>query len=207
MGEIAEAANLLEQAMRLNPEERGGQWLCLLHVTAYLVVIRTPGLYSTFAERTQWPGPTLRLACSCIPFKDRAVADRFADGLIKAGLPPGKIAGGYFPAFKENQLTGEEIKRLNFGSNDNRNRSPMASNGGLTTKKNGEFTWRGGVPISSDTGKTRIDGDMECTQFQKNLWGLEFCQTVFRNPRGTYEGKDEYFSCTDFGFVPWSVVR
>jgi len=27
-----------------------------------------------------------------------------------------KIPGGYFPAFKENQLTGQEIKTLLFGS-------------------------------------------------------------------------------------------
>jgi hypothetical protein len=139
------------------------------------------------------------------PLKDRAVADRFAQGLIRAGHPPGKIAGGYFPAFKENQLTGEEIKRLNWG----RTITGIDFNGQwwCDKTKNGELTCRGGGPISSDTGKARIDGDMECIQFQKWLWGLEFCLTIFRNPRGTYEGKDEYFQCSDYGFTPWSVVQ
>ena len=78
---------------------------------------------------------------------------------------------------------------------------------GLSARKNGETTWRGPEPISFDTGMSRIEGDLICTQFQKNFWGLEYCLTVFRNPRGTYEGKDEYFNCTDFGFTPWSIVR
>jgi TolB-like protein len=207
MGEIAEAAKLLEQMMRLNSEERGGPMALL--AACYSLLGRDQDARAIIDLRRKNPmaGPNVAVSMFGVPFKDRAVADRFADGLIKAGLPPGKIAGGYFPAFKENQLTGEEIKRLNFGSQITGIDPYGQWQWWLDKKKNGEFTWRGGGPISSDTGKTRIDGDMECTQFQKNLWGLEFCQTVFRNPRGTYEGKDEYFSCTDYGFVPWSVVR
>jgi hypothetical protein len=50
------------------------------------------------------------------PFRDRAVADRYAEGLLKAGVPPGSMSGGYLPAFKGNQLTGQEIRTLLFGS-------------------------------------------------------------------------------------------
>ena len=30
-------------------------------------------------------------------------------------------------------------------------------------------------------------------EYFKLFWGLEFCSTVFRNPRGAYQWKDEYF--------------
>jgi TolB-like protein len=205
MGEIAEAAKLLEQAMRLNPEEKGGPMALL--AACYSLLGRDQDARAIIDLRRKNPmaGPDVAVSMFFVPFKDRAIADRFADGLIKAGLPPGKIAGGYFPAFKENQLTGEEIKRLNWG----RTITGFDPDGQwwCDKTKNGELTCRGGGPISSDTGKARIDGDMECIQFQKWLWGLEFCLTIFRNPRGTYEGKDEYFQCSDYGFTPWSVVQ
>jgi hypothetical protein len=60
---------------------------------------------------------------------------------------------------------------------------------------------------NSDRGESRIEGDMICHQFQKSYWGLEFCGTVFRNPKGTNESKDEYFFCNDIGFTPFSLVR
>jgi hypothetical protein len=71
-------------------------------------------------------------------------------------------------------------------------------------KKNGEFTWRGAN--SSDDGKNRIEGDMICTQYQKNWWGLEHCATVFKNPSGRPETKDEYFFASDIGFRTFSPV-
>lgn len=138
-------------------------------------------------------GATVAVSMFLIPFKDRAVADRWADGLIKAGLPPGKIAGGYFPAFKENQLTGEEIKKLLFGSKITGIDLRDGQQWWTDQKKNGECTWRGSGPISSDTGTSRIEGDMMCIQDPKRLWGLEYCSTVFRNPGGKHESKDEYF--------------
>jgi len=207
MGEIAEAAKLLEQAMRLDPEAQAGPMVTL--AACYSLLGRDQDARTMIDLRRKIPftGPTVAETMYMFPLKDRTVADRFVQGLIKAGHPPGKIAGGYFPAFKENQLTGEEIKRVNFGRTIT-GIDPNGQQWWLDKKKNGELTLRvPGAPISSDTGKTQIEGDLECIQFQKTFWGLEYCLTVFRNPRGTYEGKDEYFSCSDFGFTPWSVVR
>jgi hypothetical protein len=207
MGEIAEAAKLLEQAMRLNPEAQAGPIVSLAACYSLLGRGQDARTLIDLRRKIPYTGPTVAETMYMFPLKDRAVVDRFVQGLIKAGHPPGKIAGGYFPAFKENQLTGEELKRLNWGRTIT-GIGPDGLQWWLDKKKNGELTMRiPGAPISSDTGKTRIDGDIECQQFQKMFWGLEFCMTNFRNPRGTYEGKDEYFSCTDFGFGPWSVVR
>jgi len=138
------------------------------------------------------------------PFKDRAVADRYAEGLLKAGLS--EKLSDYLPAFKENQLNGEEIKRLFFGATI----TGISGDGQqwwIDRQKNGEFTSRGSGPIFSDTGKSRIEGDMFCSQYQKSFWGVEFCGTVFRYPGGTPVGKDEYFWCSDFGFQTFSLVK
>ena len=207
MGNLQEAANSIEKARRINPEFTSSvPWLASIYGLLGREKEARAALETYKKEEWWWPFGELRLPeiMYFFPFKDRAVADRVAEGLIKAGVEG--QPSGYFPAFKENQLTGEEIKRLNFG----RTITGIGRDSHqwwYDKKKNGELTYRGGRPNLSDTGKTRIDGDMECQQFQNNLWGLEYCLTVFRNPRGTYEGKDEYFSCTDFGFYPFSVVR
>jgi adenylate cyclase len=209
MGELEEAVGLYEKAMRLNPENApswGGG------LAAYYALLgrdqQTRALIEA-AKKEMFSGPftiNLRYFMNSAPYKDRAVAERYVEGLLKAGVPPAKIPGGYFPAFKENQLTGEEIKSLFFGS---------AITGYIfypqqfwvNSKKNGEVAWRGPGSIPSDTGKSRIEGDTICWQYEKRFGGVEYCATVFRYPGGSYEGKDEYFWCTDFGFSTFSVVR
>ncbi len=80
----------------------------------------------------------------------------------------------------------------------------------MNYKKNGEVIYEGvsiaGGPIS-DIGKSRVERDMICLQFQKFLGGVEFCGTDFKYPGGSYERKDEYFICHDFGFSTFSVVK
>jgi hypothetical protein len=110
-------------------------------------------------------------------------------------------------SWAENQLTGEEIKNLLFGSKTTGINLFDGRQWWAERKKDGEITWSGPGSIPSDTGKSRIEGDMICNQFQKRLWGIENCGTVFRNPGGSYEGKDEYVICWDTGFSPLSVVR
>jgi TolB-like protein/Flp pilus assembly protein TadD len=220
MGEFAEAATFMEQAASLNPE--GGSEGSL--ATIYGALGRDQDARAMLERRRKKSGvaPDVRVAMFNMPFGDRAIGNRYAEGLLKAGYAPAKISGGYFPAFKENQLTGEEIKSLLLGS-----RITGIDQDGqqwwVDRKKNGEFTWRGPAlkdPITqkiisaptlagpnSDSGKSRIEGDMICHQFQKSYWGLEYCGTVFRNPRGTNESKDEYFFCNDIGFTPFSLVK
>ena len=218
MGEIAEAATFMEQAGRLNPEAAGPS------LAAFYALLGRDQDARAIVEMRRKKGivPDLGIAMFGLPFRDRAIGNRYAEGLLKAGLAPAKISGGYFPAFKENQLTGEEIKRLLLGS-----RITGIDRDGqqwwVDRNKNGEFTWRGpalkdpytqkiiSAPMlagpNSDCGKSRIEGDMICHQFEKSYWGLEFCGTVFRNPKGTNESKDEYFFCNDIGFEAFSLVR
>ena len=109
MGELKEAATLGEKALRLNPENLGiatnlAVFYGLLgrdqEARAMLDTLRRKVGYSTESQAVArvW-------AIQFMPFKDRAVADRYAEGLLKAGYLPRTISAGYFPAFKENQLT------------------------------------------------------------------------------------------------------
>jgi tetratricopeptide (TPR) repeat protein len=206
MGNLEEAANLIEKGRRINPESTG--------TFSFLAVIygllgrqkEARAALETFIK--EWGGhanPDLAAIMFPFPFKDRAVADRFAEGLFKAGMagPP----SAYFPTFKENQLTGEEIKKLIFGSKITGIAIGSGQQWWVDRRQNGETTVGGSVPIPGDTGMSRIEGDLLCTQFQKSLWGLEYCSAVFRNPGGTYDRKDEYLMVNDWGFSSWSIAR
>jgi len=204
MGELAEAAALSEKALRLNPENVG---MGVQLAAFYALLGRDQEARAALETvRKKLRVANLQWHMSYVPFKDRAVADRYAEGLLKAGVPG--QPSGYFSASKENQLTGEEIRALLFGSTV----TGMTILGGswrfqysIDFKKNGEFTWRGAT--ISDSGKSRIEGDMICTQYKKNWWGLEHCATVFRNPSGIPERRDEYFFASDIGFRTFSPVR
>jgi tetratricopeptide (TPR) repeat protein len=203
MGNLEEAATLSEKALRLNPELTGAaSWLA---ATYGLLGREKEARAALDTWKKEYKEPKFPGIMFAYAFKDRLVADRFAEGMIKAGIPG--QPSGYLPAFKENRLTGEEIKKLLFGSKITGINLSDGQQWWTDQKKNGECTWRGSGPISSDTGMSRIEGDMICIQYQKRLWGLEYCGTVFRNPKGTYEGKDEYFFCNDIGFAPFSLVK
>jgi tetratricopeptide (TPR) repeat protein len=207
MGNLEEAANLLEKAGRINPEMTGSNaWLAVIYG---LLGRQKDGRAALDRYIKEWEvrapvSPRLSAIMYFFPFKDRIVADRFAEGMVKAGIagPP----SAYFPAYKENQLTGEEIKKLLFGSKI----TGIMESGHqwwIEREKDGETIIRGSGADSSDTGKSWVEGDLLCTQFQKSLWGLEYCSAVFRNPRGTYERKDEYLMVNDWGFSTWSIAR
>jgi len=203
MGELKDAASLSEKALRLNPENVG----LGVQVAAFYGLL---GRNQEAKAALETVGKKLKLEplewiMFGYPFTNRAVADRYVEGLLKAGVP-GKPSG-YFPAFKENQLTGEEIMALLFGSTITETTilATLKMRFEIELKKNGEITLRDAN--SSDSGKSRIEGDMICTQYQKNWWGLENCATVFRNPSRRPESKDEYFFESDIGFLTFSPVH
>jgi len=205
MGELEEAVGLFEKAMRLNPESAPtwARWIA----SFYGLLGRDQEARAALEmNKKVWGNRpfSLRIFMYYRPFKDRAVADRYAQGLLKAGIS-GKL-NDYLPAFKENQLSGEEIKKLLFGSTIT-GISEDGQQWWMDLQKDGKFTSRGPDPIFSDIGKSRIEADMFCSQYQKSFGGVEFCGTVFRYPGGTPEGKDEYFGCSDFGFQTFSLLK
>jgi len=216
MGNLEEAATLIEKGLRINPElTRAASWL----TATYGLLGRKKEARAALEiyKKGREAAPRIRNIMYFFPFNDPALADRFAEGLIKGGVP-GRPSE-YLPGFKENRLNGEEIKRVLFGSTTIGffGNYPGGRQWQIDRGRDGRFKWRGPEPIPtgkngqepilSDTGKSWIEGDMICQQYQKRFWGLEFCSTVFRNPNGTYEGKDKYFLFQDFGSVAFSLVR
>ena len=201
LGEVAEAANSIEEALRLNPENVS---IGVRLAAFYALLGRDQEARSVLETiRKKVFVGNLQYYMANLFFGDRAMADRYAEGLLKAGIS-GR-PGGYLHVFKENQLTGEQIRTLLFGSAINGIFS--GARWWINWKKNGECTWRGGVTSNSDRGKSRIEGDMICTKYEKNWWGLENCATVFRNPSGTFETKDEYIFAGENNLRTFSSVR
>jgi len=205
MGNTQEAAALVEQGIKMNPELTGtAGWL----IASYGLLGRMKDAHAALETFNHWKivNHTLKHNMYFYPFKEQAVADRFAEGLMKAGMRGGQ--SGYLPAFRENRLTGNEIRKLLFGSTST---GPFGVDDNqqwwIYRNKNGDFTWRGPEKEQIDSGISRIEGDMLCQQHKKRLQGHEFCSTVFRNPKGTAAGKDEYFLVHDMGIVPFSVVK
>ena len=77
----------------------------------------------------------------------------------------------------------------------------------LDFTKDGKITARGPGALYSalDSGTGWSEGDMLCSKFKKwNYKDLKLCASIFRNPRGSPEMKNEYLQITDFGIIPFS---
>jgi adenylate cyclase len=208
MAEMEEAVNFFEDAIKRNPRLRSES---LLLVSTYAHLGSDQEARATlemhkkrWVEITGGRAPyTLPFIMYFYPFPGRLLADQLAEGLLKAGLP-GKLSDCY-PLFEENRLTGDEMRALLFGST-----LTGSSLGGvqwwIERNAEGEITLRGG-PFGSDSGETRIEGEMYYTRMQRAWWGIEYSGTIFRNPNGSPERMNEYVSVMDVGIQPFSLVR
>ena len=148
-------------------------------------------------------------------FKDPQVAESFAEGLIKAGLP-GETSG-YYKISEENRLSGKEIRKLFFGRKVAGSNLTTGKQWWIERTKDGNASYRGPmgyvkgevseVGETSDTGTSWLEGDRLCNQWTKLYGGLEDCFPIYDNPEGTPEKKDQYIGVTVYGFVPFSPVR
>ena len=127
-------------------------------------------------------------------------ADRFAEGLLKAGLA-GK-PGGYYKISDNLRLTGEEIKSLFLG------RKARGTYGKwqweINRPKDGEATFWWESKIIGH-GKSWVEGDALCNQWRDRYGGLSYCGDIYRNPQGTPEEKNEYVIIDDRGIWGCSV--
>jgi len=211
MGQLEEAVTLIERSLTHNPEisRRAG-----VLAAAYAHLGRDEQAraalddYMRGSRMHQLSLPGLMYLW---PFKDLEVSDRFADGIIKAGMP--WQLHQYYRVSKENKLTGEEIRELLFGR----------TVAGFTLyqpghrphwedrTKDGKATWRVNPAVTyytdyDDSGRSWIEGDMLCNHWQTHMFGIKHCMTVFRNPEGTPEMRNEYIGISDFLFTTWSPV-
>jgi TolB-like protein len=152
------------------------------------------------------------------PYKDPEVAERFTEGLLKAGLS-GR-PGDYYIVSEADRLDGDEVKMLLFGREiagvdlgwgdhwtQVRGLDGTATCTETADADDHDFcAWRG---PSDDHGSTEgwIDGDMLCEKVKVREQFYETCFPVFHNPTGKPEKMDEFLAITDVGLYPFSPVN
>ena len=131
------------------------------------------------------------------PFADPKKLDRIAEALIKAGAP-GKPTD-YYRILKENRINGQEIKSLLFGRKITGTAMSTGKQLWWEWTKSGDFKWIMGS--FQDMGKSWVEGDVLYIQFKKMFGGLPFGTTIYRNPEGSRESKNQYFMVSDIGSI------
>jgi TolB-like protein/class 3 adenylate cyclase len=194
MGRYEKAVSLLERALKRMPEP-GQHLFPLIAAYAHIGRIEEAGKAAEEITQSHW----LRDTIYRFPFRNPVVVERFIDGLSKAGYQIRPF--DYYKIYEENRLTGEEVKIIVFGF------KVPTTDGFVHRTSDGHATWWG-YGGKTDKGKSWIEGDLLCDQWQKRYEGYKNCYPVFRNPEGSdsYEFRNEFLSVTDFGIIPWSQM-
>jgi TolB-like protein/Flp pilus assembly protein TadD len=201
MGQLEEAATSIDRAFKHNPERR---MMAGVLAAAYGHLGRDEDARTALDNFQRGFGGTYRLPdlMNLWPFKDPKVAERLAEGLIRGGLPG--QASEYYKLYKEHKLSGEEIRDLVLGRTVTGIDLMWGQQWWLERTLDGKATYRN--PVGSENGRSWIEGDTLCNQWQTFYEGLKYCFPVFRNPEGTPEMKNEYLGITDIWVISFSPV-
>jgi tetratricopeptide (TPR) repeat protein len=208
MGQLKEAVSMIERALTHNPK--------LLRLAPILPAAlahlgleqKAQAALANFKKSAIHYG--FRSIMYNFPFQDPVVLDRFVSGIRKAGLWSPDF--NYYKFFQENMLKKEQIKDMFFG----RKVAGVWQNFAVGSPfwweitEDGKATWSV-LPYTyadyNDSGRSWIEDDMLCNQWQIHFYGLKLCMPIFRNPEGTPEMKNQYIMVSDFNFVPFSPIE
>jgi hypothetical protein len=197
------AVPFMERFVKYNPKSGGAN---LILAVLYAQVGRDQEARAMLDKVTKkWPVEmkNVRFVMSLFNFRDFQTAERFAEGFIKAGLPG--EPSGFYKISAENRLTGEEIRELFFGRKVTGFTLASGKQWWVERSKEGKATIRDGK--DSDTGKSWIEEDMLCDQWDNLYEGLKDCWVVYRNPEGNPENNDEYLGAPGYGIYPFSQME
>jgi hypothetical protein len=152
-----------------------------------------------------WPASikNVRFIMTLFPNTDIRVLERLAEGYVKAGLPG--EPSGFYKISAENRLNGEELRELFLGRKVTGFTLASGKQWWIERSKDGKATIRDGD--DSDTGKSWIEEDMLCDQWDNLYESLKDCWVVYRNPEGTPEKNDEYLGAPGYGIYPFSLIK
>ena len=135
------------------------------------------------------------------PYKNSEVFDRWIEGLIKAGLKGDP--SDYYKVHKENKMTGQEIQELVIGKT-------------MTGYVFG-FPWSRKIYKNGESettifsvvhkGKTWIEGDVLCGQYETLYDGFKGCSDIYKNPEGDKKTLSEYLLLSDYGLFQFSIEK
>jgi len=136
-------------------------------------------------------------------FKDPDVYYRFAEGFSKAG-----ISGDHNKIYRlaeDSKLNGEQIKTL-VSSQKLTGINPWSGKQWwIEHNEDGSALYR--FSVGEFKGKSWIENDWLCFEWQKLRKGLVDYTSMFKNPKGTPEKMNEYLMVTDYGIFPYSVAK
>lgn len=152
-----------------------------------------------------WPPSmkNLRYVMYKAPVKSLQAMEHLAGAYLKAGIPG--EPSGFYKIFIENKLTGKEIRKLFFGRKVTGIAFMTGKQWWAERTKDGKATILGGD--GSDSGKSWIEDDMLCDQWDNLYEGLKDCWPVYRNPEGTLKKNDKFLGVPDYGIYPFSPVK
>jgi hypothetical protein len=203
MGQFEESVNLIERALKHNPDLIMNLPILSAAYAHLGNEQRAREALNEYLKRFEY-GTRLARVMFRFPFKDPEVCDRLADGLLKAGI----LGKRYYKFYEKNRLSGEKIRELFFG----RTVTGISGDGSqhkVDRSKDGKATYSSPSAFffgSDDSGMSWIEDDMLCEQWQIRRLGAKQCMTVFRNPEYTGERSDEYLGISDFGINPFSPM-
>ena len=135
-----------------------------------------------------------------IPFKNSEVFDRIIEGLIKAGYKGNP--SNYYKLKKENKLTGQEIQELIFGKKIEGTYFNVPWS--LTMNKDAESEYAIKY-YGNHKGKSWIEGDTVCNQYESLFDGLKYCSDVYKTSEGDNMKSGKHLLLTDFMLSPFSI--
>ena len=144
----------------------------------------------------------VRALMTIYPLKDLQITERIAESYVKAGLP-GEPAG-FYKISAENRLTGDDLRKLFFGRKVSGSNMITGQKWLIDRSEDGKATIRDGD--KSDTGKSWIEEDMLCDQWDNFYEGLKDCWVIYRNPEVTPDNNDEFLGAPGYGIYPFSIV-
>ena len=190
----------MERFVKYNPTSGFGKRTLTI---VYANLGREQEARSMLDKATEGYLPTMknvRFMMTIYPLKDLQFMERIAASYIKAGLPG--ESSGFYKISAENRLTEREINVLFFGRKVTGFNMVSKKTWWIERSKDGKATIRDGD--KADTGKSWIEEDMICDQWDNLFEGLKDCWVVYRNPEGTPENYDEYLGAPGYGIYPFS---
>lgn len=131
------------------------------------------------------------------PFKDYKEFDLFIDGLKKSGFEGNP--SDYFKADKKNRLSGQTIKELLFGKTATCFNPAISSFAEASYRwtVTGDFVYSCHDAAILENGKSRIEGDSICNQFEYLYDGIKVFMDVYYITEGNDGAKNRYLYIGD----------
>jgi TolB-like protein len=209
MGDLQKAATMTERAINHNPTIAGHyERLSAIYALLGRNQDAQAACNKSLKDWITWRFPAnLTTVMSSFFIEDRKVADRYADGLAKAGWPG--QPSQYYKIYEENRLTGEEIRSLVSGQE-------------ITIDEFGRKYWidhseNGRIKDLSRLreGSWWIKDDILCYKLKSHLVekdlpyliGLDDCGEIYRNPDSVPGSGMQYLYVKDYDIAALTTEK